>query len=184
MAELVSMNFTAIDFETAVGKDSACAVGIVTVKDGEVVDEYYTLIRPPQNAYHWRTIEVHGIQPKDTLNERSFGEVFPEIYQRLKGQVIVAHNAGFDRAVLAACMNAARINADALDIAVKWECTLKIYKAKGFKPCKLSDCCRALDIELNHHQALSDAQACAELYLRSGAKEKVSYTQLSLFKRD
>lgn len=41
------MNFAAIDFETATGRrNSACAVGIVTVEDGEIIDKYYSLIRP------------------------------------------------------------------------------------------------------------------------------------------
>lgn len=165
MTKRTNMNFTAIDFETAVGKH-ACAVGMVTVQNGEIVDEFYALIRPPQNTYHWHTIQVHGIRPEDTANEKSFSEVFPEIYQRLEGRVIVAHNAAFDRSVLKACMNAEGIDTGVLEKAEKWECTLKIYRAKGFKPCSLRDCCRALNINLSHHQALSDARACAELYLR------------------
>jgi DNA polymerase-3 subunit epsilon len=52
-----------------------------------------------------------------------------------------------------------------LNIGSLWECTLKIYKAKGLKPTKLSDCCRAMKIQLHHHEALSDARACAKLYL-------------------
>jgi DNA polymerase III subunit epsilon len=52
-----------------------------------------------------------------------------------------------------------------LNIAPRWECTVKIYKAKGIKPTKLSDCCREMNIKLNHHEALSDARACAKLYL-------------------
>ena len=47
------MEFVAIDFETAVGHDSPCAVGIVTVRDGVVVDEYCQLIQPPGNTYNW-----------------------------------------------------------------------------------------------------------------------------------
>ena len=35
------MNFVAIDFETAVGHDSICTVGIVTVKDGKILEEYH-----------------------------------------------------------------------------------------------------------------------------------------------
>ena len=45
-----------------------------------------------------------------------------------------------------------------------WPAYLK-YKAKGFKPTKLSDCCREMNIKLNHHEALSDARACAKLYM-------------------
>ena len=44
------MTFTAIDFETATSKhNSACSVGIVTVENGIIVDEYQTLIQPPKN---------------------------------------------------------------------------------------------------------------------------------------
>lgn len=161
------MNFVAIDFETANGKrDSACAVGIVTVKDGVVVDEYYTLIKPPRNDYHWGCIKVHGIKPEDTQNSKTFVELYPEFESRLKGQVCVAHNAPFDRGVLKSCMDSALLDYDSLGIHDKWQCTVQIYRKKGYKPCTLSACCEALDIELIHHQALSDAQACAQLYLR------------------
>jgi DNA polymerase-3 subunit epsilon len=42
---------------------------------------------------------------------------------------------------------------------------MRIYRTKGFHPCKLSACCQRLSIDLNHHEALSDALACAKLYL-------------------
>lgn len=35
------MNFVAIDFETAV-KHNICAVGIVTVVNGEIIEEYFS----------------------------------------------------------------------------------------------------------------------------------------------
>jgi len=57
------------------------------------------------------------------------------------------------------------LNYDDLNIGSRWECTVKIYKSKGLKPATLSDCCRAMKIQLNHHEALSDARACAKLYL-------------------
>ena len=46
------------------------------------------------------------------------------------------------------------------------ECTFEIYRKKGFKPASLDACSDRLNIDLNHHDALSDALACAELYLR------------------
>jgi len=161
------MNFVAIDFETATGKrNSACALGIVTVKDGVVVDEYYTLIKPPGNDYHPGCIQVHGINAADTRNAKTFAQLYPEFETRLKGQVCVAHNAPFDRGVLKSCMDSSLLDYDGLGIHDKWQCTVQIYRKKGYKPCTLSACCEALDIELIHHQALSDAQACAQLYLR------------------
>lgn len=60
----MNLSFAAIDFETATGyMESACAVGIVTVTDGEITDEYYSLIQPPENEYWRANMLVHGITP-------------------------------------------------------------------------------------------------------------------------
>ena len=158
------MNFTAIDFETATAYHP-CSVGIVTVQDGIIVDEFVTLIKPPNNEYNPFTIRVHGIYPRDTANAKTFLQVYPEIERRLKNRVVVAHNESFDRNVLMKSMALHGLQYEVLNIAPKWECTVKIYKSKGFKPTKLSDCCREMNIKLNHHEALSDARACAKLYL-------------------
>jgi DNA polymerase-3 subunit epsilon len=140
-------------------------VGIVSVENGVIVDEFYTLIKPPGNKYSWRTIQVHGIYPEDTVNERSFAEVYPEIKKRLQGRVVVAHNEPFDRNVLLKSMNDCGIPYSDLQIADRWEDTVRIYRAKGFKPANLAACCERMNIDLNHHEALSDARACAKLYL-------------------
>lgn len=158
------MNFTAIDFETATAFHP-CSVGIVTVVNGLIVDEFVSLIKPPNNLYSPFTIQVHGIYPRDTLHAKSFAQVYPEIQKRLQNRIVVAHNESFDRNVLAKSMMLYGLDYGELNIATRWECTVKIYKAKGLKPTKLSDCCREMNIALNHHEALSDARACAKLYL-------------------
>ena len=78
---------------------------------------------------------------------------------------MVAHNESFDRNVLIKSMALYGLDYADLNIGSRWECTVKIYKSKGLKPTKLSDCCREMNIKLNHHEALSDARACAKLYL-------------------
>jgi len=82
------MTFTAIDFETAVGnRNSACAVGIVTVENGIITDEYYTLIKPPNNEYNRHTIKIHGITPEDTVYAPVFADIYPEIKKHLQGKI-------------------------------------------------------------------------------------------------
>ncbi len=158
--------FTAIDFETATGKkNSACAVGIVTVENGKIIDEFHTLIQPPENEYNWHNINVHGITEADTVNAPFFNEVYPEIKKRLFGRTIVAHNESFDRSVLRKTMKNYSLDYSELNIEDQWDCTLKIYRAKGYKPASLDACCKIQGIKLNHHEALSDARACAMLYL-------------------
>ena len=160
------MNFTAIDFETATGHPhSACAVGIITVEEGVITEEYHALIQPPDNEYWYRNIMVHGIKPADTLDVPTFDTLFPEIQKRLFGKKIVAHNESFDRNVLAKTMRWYGLYYDELEIADRWECTVKIYRAKGYKPANLKACCDRHNIQLVHHEALSDARACAKLYM-------------------
>ena len=78
-------DFVAIDFETANGKrTSICSVGIVIVRGGDIVDKYYSLIRPEPNYYTYYTTQVHGITFEDTQNERRFPEVWSEIEPLIK----------------------------------------------------------------------------------------------------
>lgn len=165
-SNLDKMNFTAIDFETATGyRNSACAVGIITVEEGQIVDEFYTLIQPPNNSYWYQNIQVHGITPDQTIDSPLFEEVFHEISKRLMHQTIVAHNEGFDRGVLAKTMELYGLSDNRISLSEKWECTMKIFRQKGLKKYNLKACCDAFNIELNHHNALSDALGCAKLYL-------------------
>jgi DNA polymerase-3 subunit epsilon len=160
------MNFTAIDFETATAQFySACAVGIVTVRDSQIVEEYYALIQPPNNEYSYHNIRVHGIQPHHTHQKPNFAQLYPEIKSRLEGELLVAHNEQFDRNVLAKTMDYYGLQYTELQLADRWECTCKIYRAKGYKPANLSYCSAQNNIDLQHHEALSDARACAKLYL-------------------
>jgi len=156
-------SFIAIDFETAIGHH-ICSVGIVTVENGIITDEYHALIQPPNNAYNWHNIQVHGITANDTRNAPLFNAAYPEIKKRMYGKISVAHNESFDRNVLKKSMLDYNLNYADLQIAERWECTMKIYRAKGYRA-KLNICCATHGIELKHHDALSDARACAKLYL-------------------
>lgn len=160
------MNFAAIDFETATAsRNSACAVGIVSVRNSIIVDEFHILIQPPYNEYNWHNINVHGIRPSDTIQAPTFAQIYPKLRERLKGNMVVAHNESFDRSVLLRTMEYYQLDYNELELSKRWECTMKMYKAKGFTSSKLDYCCRQMRIQLNHHEALSDARACAKLYL-------------------
>ncbi len=163
-----NISFVAIDFETANPKwTSICSVGIVTVENGVITDEYHALIRPPDNEYNWYNTKIHGISKKDTENAPSFAEIYPEIKKRLRCRTVVAHNESFDRTALKRTMDEYGLDYSDLNISDRWECTVKIYRKKGFRAAGLRNCCKVLGIELDHHNALSDARACAILYSRA-----------------
>lgn len=159
--------FTAIDFELATSDyTSVCSVGIVTVVDDKIVNEFYSLIRPPQNKFMWQTTRVHGIKAKDTIEAPTFDKLFPTLSVLLTGQKMVAHNESFDRAVLQQTMGLYGLNYKELKLPEKWICTSDLYRKAGLQKTKLSICCNLMDIELDHHDALSDARASALLYLK------------------
>ena len=159
-------SFAAIDFELATGvRNSVCAIGIVVVENGKIVDEYYSLVRPPQNKYHWGNSRVMKIYPKDTKNAPSFLDIYPEVEKRLKGRKMVAHNEGFDRDVLKTVMQYYGLDYNKLGLPEKWEDTVTIYQAKGAESAKLNKLAKEHHIEIEHHNALSDARATALLYL-------------------
>ena len=77
-------DFVAIDFETANNeRTSVCAVGIVVVRDGEIVDSYYSLIHPEPNYYVFTYI--HGITQSDTESAPLFPEVWKQIEPLIEG---------------------------------------------------------------------------------------------------
>lgn len=170
----MSNTFTTIDFELATSKySSVCAVGIVDVVEGEIVQEFYSLVRPPHNTYMWQTSRVHGIKPKHTADAPTFPELFPQIRDLLKGKHMVAHDELLDRSVLKETMAYYNLPYQELQLAAVWDCTSKIYRALGFQRTKLSICCQLMDVELKHHDALSDARATAELYLKVDQAEQL-----------
>jgi DNA polymerase-3 subunit epsilon len=158
------MRFLAIDFETSNShRDSACAVGLVVVENGEISREASYLIRPPTDwfAFTW----LHGISWEDVKGEPTFKELWGEIEPLFRNiDFAVAHNASFDRSVLKACCEQAGISAPDVDFKCTMLLSRKIWK---IYPTKLPDVCARFGIELRHHQALSDTRACARIMIHA-----------------
>lgn len=171
------VRFAAIDFETAdQGRDSACALSIVVVEDDKLVEAWTRLIRPPRSYFEFSYI--HGITWQDVRHQPSFGELWPAISQLLEGvDFIAAHNASFDRSVLRACCGGAGI----VPAPSKYLCTVRLARTVWkLQPTRLADVCRHLRIPLKHHDAASDANACARIIL---AAREVGHAYDSLLRQ-
>jgi DNA polymerase-3 subunit epsilon len=161
--------FTAIDFETAdYGADSACALALVHVRGLEIVGRDLFMIRPPRARFAFT--HIHGITWAQVRAEPCFAELWPEIGAKLaRGGFLAAHNAPFDRGVLAACCEAAGVAPPARDFL----CTVRLARRVwSLKRANLPAVCDYLGISLNHHDPASDAEACARIVIaarREGA---------------
>lgn len=156
--------FAALDFETAdYGRDSACAVAVVVAERGTIVRQLYSLIKPPRRDFLFSYL--HGITWNDVAKKPRFGELWPELSSMFHGvEFIAAHNASFDRGVLNACCGLHGV----APVEVPYLCTMKLSRRLwNVYPTKLSDVCSRFSIPLNHHEALSDALACARIVLNA-----------------
>lgn len=73
-------DFAAIDFETANNeRTSVCSVGVVIVRNGEIVDSFYSLIQPEPNYYNYWCSQVHGLTRADTEDALVFPDVWAKI---------------------------------------------------------------------------------------------------------
>jgi len=157
-------NYCAIDFETACNaRASACAVGAARIRGGVVTETFYSLIKPPEGMEILPFFtSIHGISNEDVQGAPTFGALWPELKAFLGTDTLLAHNAPFDRGVLEAVMQYYGIP----DPLPPFVCTVTLSRRKWprLPNHKLNTVCRFLNIELSHHEALSDAVACARVF--------------------
>lgn len=156
--------FLALDFETANhAPDSACALGMSVVADGRIVEETAFLIRPPSREFFFSYI--HGLTWRDVRDAPSFADLWPGLRPYLEqADYLVAHNAPFDMGVLAGCCATYGL----APVPRPAVCTVRVARRVwGIHPTKLPDVCRRLGIDLKHHDAASDAAACARILVRA-----------------
>ncbi len=170
----MALNFTAIDFETANGSPSSpCAVGLVKVSAGKIIDSYQTLIQPPY-PHDWfepGNIKIHGIKPSDVVSAPSWETALGEIIEFISGDDLMAHNAGFDMGVLLASIQT--IDAEIPDL--RYGCSLlmarKTYNLESYR---LNQVAYAIGHEeFDHHDALADSDACARIVIHMAKRHEV-----------
>ena len=156
--------WVAIDFETATREPtSACAVGIAVVRDGRVEESASWLVQPPFNEYEFWNTHVHGLGPDDTELAPDFRELWFELQPIIALGPLLAHNAPFDMRVL----RALRDSHDLPMPPVRYACTVTMARRAfpALNSHKLDVVCDHCGIGLMHHDAASDAVACANIAL-------------------
>jgi DNA polymerase-3 subunit epsilon len=159
------IDFCAIDFETATNdRNSACELGICIVENGEIVETKNWLIKPPSFPYfNPYNIAVHGIKPSEVADAPTFGDIWYEVEELLYGNLMLAHNAGFDAGVLRSCLDYYGIFKPKLN----YLCSISIAKKswKMLPKYGLSSLAEFHNITFKHHRADSDAEVCAKIAL-------------------
>lgn len=177
-------DFIAIDFETANREPSSvCSVGVVMVRNGRQIDNFYSLIQPEPNYYAYVCQRVHGLGRNDTDD----APVFPEVWRQLEECVadaffsdqlafdnrseliakipFVAHNARFDEGCLKAVFKTYQMDYPGF----RFYDTLAASRRQfgySLPNHQLQTVAAACGYDLTrHHHALADAEACAAIAL-------------------
>ena len=154
-------NFAAIDFETAnTERTSVCSVGVVIVRDGEMVNSFYSLIQPEPNYYNYWNTRVHGLTREDTENAPVFPKVWTQVAPLIEGLPLVAHNKSFDESCLKAVFRCYQM--DYPDYVFYCTCVAARRQLPYLPNHQLHTVAAACGFNLElHHHALADAEACA-----------------------
>ena len=165
MSEL--RTFNAIDFETANEQPcSVCSVGVVIVRDSEIVDSFHSLIHPEPEYYQWFCRRVHGLGPEDTEDAPPFPEVWARIAPLLEGYPLVAHNARFDEGCLKAVHRVYRMDYPDYLFFDTLAASRKHF-GHSIPNHQLQTVAAACGYNLmSHHHALADAEACAHIAMK------------------
>ena len=171
------LSFVSFDFENLFPQRvTACSVGMVKYKNGEIVDKYYTLIRPPFEyegkkgpALTW----IHGFTKEILKDARTFAEILPEMEEFIDGLPLVAHNACVEKACIHDCCAYYNIETSIPyeDIMDTYLLSKAIEDKLGLPVCgpgtySLNVVCQRFGVkELCHHHACDDAEMCGNLFL-------------------
>ena len=176
-------DFIAIDFETANQQPSSvCSVGVVMVRNRQIVDSFYSLIQPEPNYYSYFCQRVHGITQAETDDAPVFSMVWEQLEKRIaevffseqehddvRYQIaslpFVAHNARFDEGCLKAVFRVYQMEYP----DYRFYDTLTASRRQfglSLPNHQLHTVAAACGYDLqNHHHALADAEACTAIAL-------------------
>lgn len=166
-SEAVSFDFVAVDFETAYNdNNSACSIGLVCVKDLEIAETAYYLIKPPKLAFDDKNVEIHGITSEMVANEPQFPAIWERISKFFDGSApIVAHNAQFDMSVLHECLSAYNIDMPEFEYLDSITISDRVCDEVGRS---LAARAEHFGIDMGeHHNAFDDAVTCARIVIEA-----------------
>lgn len=164
--KLQNETFVVFDFETTglhARYDEIIEVGAVKIEKGRVTDEFQCFVQP-SFLPRQEILDLTHISEADLATAEKIDVIFPRLKDFLGDAILVAHNAQFDRNFLEKTytqfgqqLNNAFL--DTLDLAR--------FQFPEMKRHGLKFLTKKLGVDLsNHHRAIYDAQATAQVLLR------------------
>ncbi len=143
-------------------KDRIIEIGAVKILGGKIIDRFSCFVNP-EIPIPYDIQSLTGINDRMVENAETIETVLPRFMEFCKDAVMVAHNAGFDVGFIKEKCKTV-LNMD-------YECTVvdTVALARALLPAlgkfTLDHVAKALGIPpFNHHRAVDDSEACADIY--------------------
>lgn len=156
--------FAIVDIETTGGiarRDKITEIGIIVFQNGNVLDQYSTLIHPERSIPPEIT-RITGITNDMIENAPKFYEVAKEIVTKLQDCIFVAHNVHFDYNFIREEFHQLGFSFNAKKL-----CTLQLSRRlfKGLRSYSLGSLIQHFNIQVEaRHRAMDDCQATLQLF--------------------
>lgn len=148
-------------------KNKIIEIGAVKVINGEITERFSTFVNP-QVPIPFEIEKLTSINDDMVMEAPVIEEVLPRFLEFCEGCVLVAHNASFDISFI-------RENAERQQLPFDYTYVDTVGIARVLLPHQakhtLDAVCKSLGISLeNHHRAVDDAEATAEIFIKLSDK--------------
>lgn len=162
--QISKLDFVTIDVETAnADMASICQVGIAKYVNGDLFEEYSTLVNP-EDYFDYINIDIHGITDDDVTDSPTFPNILDKLKIFLENSICVCHTH-FDRVSIGRALNKYMLG----NIETNWLDSAKVAR-RTWKECAysgygLANVCEIIGYSFKHHDALEDAKAAGQILL-------------------
>lgn len=156
--------YVVLDLETTglnPRSDEIMEIGAVKTRDGKVIDEFHTFVKP--NKLNKKSLNITGITEDMLKDAPDIMQVLPKLLEFIKDSILVAHNADFDMTFLKNILSKSGIefNPPYIDTLRLSQALLR-NKIKSFSLDKLVDHFGLGAFQ--HHRALDDARVTVNVF--------------------
>jgi DNA polymerase III subunit epsilon len=158
------VDFVALDVETANPRmASICQLGIAKYSDGRLVDEWKSLV-DPEDFFDQMNMRIHGIGESTILGAPKFPDVYSELCSFLSGAIVVSHTS-FDRAAIMQSCEKYGIDPPQCNWLDSARVARRTWSECAYGGYGLNSVSKIIGYEFNHHDALEDAKASAQVVI-------------------
>ena len=138
-------------------------IGVVKIHEGKIIDRFSSFVKPSEPIPK-KITELTGISNELVKDAETINIILPRFLEFIEGSILVAHNSSFDISFIKEAAKKSGFQFDYKSIDTWTLSKLLFHELSSYS---LDNVAKACSVSLeNHHRAVDDAEATAEIYLK------------------